>query len=133
MIRIHATLCGWVLIMSHYKCLLFVCSAAAAAATAAMDADFTYSENPTGSISLPGETHAGFTAITNTLWREGIRAALWNHVVLGRITSVSVAGHSLGAGVATLVAYAAQVSEIFGCDIRPESGRGRSDCQSVRH
>jgi hypothetical protein len=77
--------------------------------------DFTYNENKTGSVSFPGATHKGFTAIANTLWRNGLRAALYRHAVLGDVTAVSVAGHSLGAGVAQLVAYATQVRRQAGC------------------
>ncbi|WIA42326.1 hypothetical protein OEZ86_008339 [Tetradesmus obliquus] len=70
--------------------------------------DFTYNENKTGTLSFPGATHQGFTALANTLWSIGLRAALFTNVVEGSVTSVSVAGHSLGAGVSQLVAYAAQ-------------------------
>jgi hypothetical protein len=85
------------------------CSAAAAAVLPYV-ADFTYNENKTGNLAFPGATHQGFTAIANTLWNNGLRAALYSNVVQGTVTSVSVAGHSLGAGVAQLVAYATQVS-----------------------
>jgi esterase/lipase len=75
-------------------------------------AEFTYNENKTGALYFPGATHKGFTAIANTLWCNGLRAALYRHAVLGNVTAVSVAGHSLGAGVAQLVAYAAQVRRL---------------------
>jgi esterase/lipase len=71
--------------------------------------DLAYNHNATGSIRFPGKTHQGFTALTNALWRQGVREALFEEVVKGSITSVSIAGHSMGASVATLLAYAAQV------------------------
>eukprot|EP00882_Tetradesmus_deserticola_P012343 GHRQ01013082.1.p1 GENE.GHRQ01013082.1~~GHRQ01013082.1.p1 ORF type:complete len:319 (+),score=51.77 GHRQ01013082.1:1236-2192(+) len=71
--------------------------------------DFSYSETSSSYLKFPGKTHAGFTAIANKLWLEGLRDALYRNVVKGHIKSVAVTGHSLGAGVAQLVAYAAQV------------------------
>lgn len=79
-----------------------------------MHADFDYaqvSDSSNTSLNLPGSTHAGFTRIANYLWANGIKAALDNGVVRGgSISTVTFAGHSLGAGVATLLSYAAQVS-----------------------
>lgn len=73
-------------------------------------AGFTHNKNRTGYLSYPGATHKGFSAIAITLWFNGLRCALYTYVVKGRVKSVSVAGHSLGAGVAQLVAYLTQVS-----------------------
>ncbi|KAF6264017.1 hypothetical protein COO60DRAFT_1634699 [Scenedesmus sp. NREL 46B-D3] len=69
---------------------------------------FTHNKNRTGYLSYPGATHKGFSAIAITLWFNGLRCALYTYVVKGRVKSVSVAGHSLGAGVAQLVAYLTQ-------------------------
>uniref|UniRef100_A0A383WB42 Fungal lipase-type domain-containing protein n=1 Tax=Tetradesmus obliquus TaxID=3088 RepID=A0A383WB42_TETOB len=70
--------------------------------------DLRYNLNSTGSLKFPGKTHQGFTELTNALWRNGVREALYSNVVKGSITSVSIAGHSMGGSVATLLAYAAQ-------------------------
>ena len=63
-------------------------------------------------MNLPGKVHQGFASIASSLWPY-IKSAL-QYLVLqknkGDIKNVYVAGHSLGGGVATLVAYAAQVS-----------------------
>jgi surfactin synthase thioesterase subunit len=72
-------------------------------------ADLHYNQNPTGSIKFPGKTHSGFTTLANMLWQQGIREALNSQVVKASVTSVTVVGHSMGASVATLVSYAAQV------------------------
>lgn len=74
-----------------------------------LPADLRYNLNSTGSLKFPGKTHQGFTELTNALWRNGVREALYSNVVKGSITSVSIAGHSMGGSVATLLAYAAQV------------------------
>lgn len=97
--------------ITKHECVVLCLVFAAAAASAHTPADFTYNENKTGTLSFPGATHQGFTALANTLWSIGLRAALFTNVVEGSVTSVSVAGHSLGAGVSQLVAYAAQVSK----------------------
>jgi len=60
-------------------------------------------------VPLPGRTHFGITRIARRLWNTGIKGALDQHVGSGTVTDVSIAGHSLGAGVATIVAYLAQV------------------------
>eukprot|EP00775_Hariotina_reticulata_P007421 gene7421-7630_t len=71
--------------------------------------NFSYNEEAgAGPVPLPGRTHAGITGVAGSLWTSGIQRALDRYVVRGSITSVSVAGHSLGAGVATIVAYMAQ-------------------------
>jgi esterase/lipase len=70
-------------------------------------ADLAYNQNATGSIRFPGTTHQGFTALANALWYQGVRASLYSNVVKGSVTSVPIAGHSMGASVATLLAYAA--------------------------
>ena len=60
------------------------------------------------SFAFPGGTHAGFTSLADALWRGGL-GALLDGSVKGDVTHVSVAGHSLGAGVATLLSYRMQV------------------------
>lgn len=82
-------------------------------------ADFSYSQIPgilQPYLLAPGKVHAGFSGVAATLW-PGISAAL-NKLVKLRSTGVPikhvyVAGHSLGAGVSTLISYAAQVSLFF--------------------
>ena len=59
-------------------------------------------------FALPGSTHAGFTSLAVALWRGGLRTLL-DSSIEGGVTHVSVAGHSLGAGVATLLSYRMQV------------------------
>lgn len=67
-----------------------------------------FSGTPFSGSSFPGETHSGFTKMFNALWPR-VQAAMDAHVVAGdKITSVTVAGHSLGSAVATLLAYGAQ-------------------------
>jgi esterase/lipase len=88
------------------------CAAAAAAACPA--ADLQYNQNATGNIKFPGKTHKGFTKLANMLWLQGVREALYSNAVKGLVTSVSIAGHSMGASVATLLSFAAQVGSAAG-------------------
>lgn len=78
-----------------------------------MCADFDYRTGSStlqpGSIPFPGQVHQGFAGVAASLW-GGVAAALQDlNAANGKIDSVYVAGHSLGAGVATLVSYGAQV------------------------
>lgn len=60
-------------------------------------------------FDLPGNVHQGFAAIATSLW-PGLQSALQNLVASpAGVTNVYVAGHSLGAGVATLLSYGVQV------------------------
>jgi pimeloyl-ACP methyl ester carboxylesterase len=53
--------------------------------------------------------HQGFANVASNIW-GGIAAALQDIIKSnGKINNVYVAGHSLGAGVATLISYATQV------------------------
>jgi pimeloyl-ACP methyl ester carboxylesterase len=79
-------------------------------------ADFDYNTGPTslqpGSITFPGQVHQGFARVAASLWGSsgGIAAALKDVIdTNGKINNVYVAGHSLGAGVATLISYGTQV------------------------
>jgi hypothetical protein len=74
--------------------------------------DFDYRQiiSSSSSLGLPGRVHAGFAGIAEQLWSNGVKAALDSHVLSGRVSTVQFSGHSLGAGVATLLAYASQVS-----------------------
>jgi hypothetical protein len=79
-----------------------------------LHADFSYNTtraHVAGRL-LPGHVHQGFSNIAASLW-PGLQAAL-DRLVKNRssgtsIKQVYVAGHSLGAGVATLVSYSVQV------------------------
>lgn len=76
-------------------------------------ADFDYNTGSSslqpGNINLPGQVHQGFARVAESLW-GGVAAALQALIsVNGQLDNVYVAGHSLGAGVATLISYGAQV------------------------
>jgi hypothetical protein len=59
--------------------------------------------------------HQGFANVASSLW-PGITAALQDVIKSnGKIDNVYVAGHSLGAGVATLISYATQVGDLSVC------------------
>ena len=81
-----------------------------------LPADFTYSQNVARlmlHLPTPGRVHVGFATVAASLW-PGVKSAL-NSIVKHKstgatINNVYVAGHSLGAGVATLISFAAQVS-----------------------
>ena len=74
--------------------------------------DFNYRTDSASlqpSIAFPGKVHQGFASVAASLW-GGVAAALQELITAkGKIDNVYVAGHSLGAGVATLVSYGAQV------------------------
>lgn len=82
-----------------------------------LTADFDYSQVSASSslqAAVPGMIHKGFAKATAGLW-PSLRSALQSIVTQGTkrqtaIKHVYVAGNSLGGGVATLVAYLAQVS-----------------------
>ena len=69
-----------------------------------VDASFQYSEDGV----VAGKTHSGFSSIVSFLFYS-IDTLLMDEVVNGRITSVAVAGHSFGAGVAAIMAPQVQV------------------------
>lgn len=75
--------------------------------------DFTYSQVSFagGPISWPGRTHEGFSKLAAHLWLTGVQAAV-DALVLPQGSSIQhlvVTGHSMGAGVSTLLSYAIQV------------------------
>jgi predicted lipase len=79
-----------------------------------LPADFSYNTTRARVAGrlLPGHVHQGFSAVAASLW-PGLKAAL-DSLVKSRssgtsIKHVYVAGHSLGAGVATLASYSVQV------------------------
>lgn len=80
------------------------------------DFDYTTTSASLGSIPLPGRVHQGFARVAASLW-PGVQAALQSLSATSKITNVYIAGHSLGAGASTLLAYGTQV--------RREYSRGR--------
>ncbi|KAG1664934.1 hypothetical protein FOA52_004456 [Chlamydomonas sp. UWO 241] len=66
--------------------------------------DFTYGFANTSGTPLSGKggMHEGFAMIALTLF-EGLKPILDAHVVRGRASAVAIAGHSLGAGVSTIL------------------------------
>lgn len=87
-------------------------------------ADFNYNQTiPKYMLRLPGRVHQGFASIAASIWPP-LRSAL-SQLMPSRdngnwhpgsgwgsprgISNVYVSGHSLGAGVATLIAYTMQV------------------------
>jgi hypothetical protein len=72
-------------------------------------ADFTYLQ--VSDAAFPGLVEKGFAAAAACLW-PGIQKALETEVVQGSTTAVTISGHSLGAALATLIAYRAQVREL---------------------
>lgn len=74
--------------------------------------DFAYSQVIfTGPISWPGQTHEGFSKLAAYVWATGVQSALDDLVLApgSNIQHVVVAGHSMGGGVGTLLAYTTQV------------------------
>ncbi|WIA41719.1 hypothetical protein OEZ86_009064 [Tetradesmus obliquus] len=76
--------------------------------------DFNYNTSTAGlqpgqpALNLPGNVHQGFAAIATSLW-PGVQAALQELLASpAGVSNVYVAGHSLGAGVATLLSYGMQ-------------------------
>jgi acetyl esterase/lipase len=69
-------------------------------------ADFTYMQ--VRDAAFPGLIERGFKAAAAHIW-PGIQKALEAEVVQGSTTAVMIGGHSLGAALATLIAYRAQV------------------------
>jgi esterase/lipase len=81
-------------------------------------ADFDYSTTTAklqSGIELPGSVHQGFARVAASLWQGGLSAALQSLSSSTKITNVYVAGHSLGAGVSTLVSYGVQVTYVQLC------------------
>jgi len=74
--------------------------------------DFTYSQTASsGPISWPGRTHQGFSRLSAYIWTSSVQEAVDSLVLRqgSSIEHVVVAGHSMGAGVGTLLAYTIQV------------------------
>lgn len=74
--------------------------------------DFTYSQVSFagGPISWPGRIHEGFSKLAAHLWLTGVQAAV-DALVLPQGSSIQhvvVTGHSMGAGVSTLLSYTIQ-------------------------
>jgi acetyl esterase/lipase len=72
-------------------------------------ADFTYLQ--VTDAAFPGLIERGFRAAAAQMW-PSVQKALEEEVVQGSTTAVTISGHSLGAALATLIAYRAQVSII---------------------
>lgn len=75
-------------------------------------ADFTYAQvSFSGALSWPGRTHEGFSKLAAYLWHTGVQPALESLVLQhgSNFSEVLVAGHSMGAGVSTLLSYTMQV------------------------
>jgi hypothetical protein len=83
-----------------------------------VSADFTYLQ--VKGASFPGLVEKGFRDGAAAIW-PGIQQALDEHVVKGSATAVTIGGHSLGAALATLVAYQAQVRlfAVVACMMHP--------------
>jgi hypothetical protein len=64
--------------------------------------------------SYPGMVSKGFLAGANTLW-PALEATLQLEVLQGCVTSVTIAGHSLGAAMGTMLSYRAQVRCVGFC------------------
>lgn len=85
------------------------------------DFDYTTTTASLGGIPLPGRVHQGFARVAASLW-PGVQAALQSLSTTSKITNVYIAGHSLGAGVSTLLAYGTQVIRegvLMGAAARP--------------
>lgn len=70
-------------------------------------ADLTYVQTDSDP-TYPGKVSVGFLFGAALLW-PALEGVLQKEVVQGGVTSVTVAGHSLGAAVGTLLSYQAQV------------------------
>lgn len=77
-----------------------------AAAAAAMSPDLSYAQ--VSDPHYPGSVARGFSSSANLVW-PAVEAALQQQVLNGTVTAVTLAGHSLGAAMATLLAFRAQV------------------------
>jgi acetyl esterase/lipase len=62
--------------------------------------------------AFPGLVEKGFRDAAAVIW-PGIQKALQSEVVQGSGTAVTIGGHSLGAALATLIAYQAQVRAVL--------------------
>lgn len=77
-------------------------------------ADFNYNttrSHTRSHMSMPGRVHQGIAAVAETLWPDmqaALQRLLEGQSTKGTIKNVYIVGHSLGAGVATLVSYAVQ-------------------------
>lgn len=79
--------------------------------------DFTYSQVAfAGAVSWPGRTHEGFSKLAAYLWLTGVQEAVDALVLVegSSIQHVVVTGHSMGAGVSTLLSYSIQVGNRAG-------------------
>lgn len=74
--------------------------------------DFTY--NQTSAVLptlLQSPVHQGFGNVLNTIWTStnGVKSILDKYVIKGNtVTHITIAGHSLGAGVSTLMSVATE-------------------------
>ena len=58
--------------------------------------------------SYPGLVSKGFLTSANALW-PALQQLLQREVLQGGVASVTIAGHSLGAAMATMLSYRSQV------------------------
>eukprot|EP00878_Enallax_costatus_P039639 GHUV01045507.1.p1 GENE.GHUV01045507.1~~GHUV01045507.1.p1 ORF type:complete len:353 (+),score=65.44 GHUV01045507.1:156-1214(+) len=75
------------------------------------DIDFDYNLKADSSIGA-GQVHSGFRRTVNELWSGGVKAALDREFVRGSggTKHLTIAGHSLGGSIATLLAAKAEVT-----------------------
>jgi hypothetical protein len=66
----------------------------------------------TQDASYPGRVSKGFAFGANLLW-PALEGILLREVVTGSVTDVTIGGHSLGAALATLLSYKAQVGASY--------------------
>eukprot|EP00878_Enallax_costatus_P039855 GHUV01045780.1.p1 GENE.GHUV01045780.1~~GHUV01045780.1.p1 ORF type:complete len:108 (+),score=15.14 GHUV01045780.1:74-397(+) len=78
---------------------------------AVCSADFDYNLKADSSIGA-GQVHSGFRRTVNELWSGGVKAALDREFVRGSggTKHLTIAGHSLGGSIATLLAAKAEVT-----------------------
>lgn len=71
------------------------------------EVDFSYNQTSAENSIFGSNTHYGFTSVFQKIWST-VSSEISTHVGNGDVKHIYVTGHSLGAGVATLVGYAAQ-------------------------
>lgn len=74
----------------------------------ACPADMTYAQAADPAGAYPGMLSKGFLFAARVLW-PALEQVLLAEVVQGSVRDVTVAGHSLGAAMATMLSYRAQV------------------------